>query len=395
MQLHMLQLYKDLKTQDHIVANNRQMDFVYKLGTFNTGNELSDLFKTQKHFSVLNRISGEIALRNRGLVKSTVPLTKTVLLGRATQKHILEGVWVGLQTLKMPDNGQVSIRAISQDGTLVAESVLELKDFKNESDFQHFVFPKPLHVENAEIINLVLWVKEKYKDLEILKTIDGEKFVYVEDHKPIPGVFQHTFNLAEGKLRSADGNLEYSFDLPDGFPNYLATTIFTDDKYSWDARIGNVTLEPAQGKLIRPFTFDVNNVQAGKLNVMLKDSFDVTGRSLSLSVNLPDNIVDIWQNEHDNFGFNYQAPKDGWLVFHYPYDAKWKLTIDGLPATIHRVNEYFIGTPIEKGKHKILLQYWPDTWLRELIFISNLLVVLTFFGAVSWAIRNECRATRV
>ena len=99
--------------------------------------------------------------------------------------------------------------------------------------------------------------------------------------------------------------------------------------------------------------------------------------------------MSVWKNEHDNMGINYHAPREGWLIFHYPYDNRWRLTIDDKPVKLYRVNQYFLGAPIKKGEHKILIQYWPDTWLRELIFISICLTIVTFLYLMLWGIRLE------
>ena len=111
------------------------------------------------------------------------------------------------------------------------------------------------------------------------------------------------------------------------------------------------------------------------------------------NIGLPDiaasEIIDVWRNEHDNLGISYQAPRDGWLVIHFPFDERWRLTIDNKDAKFYRANKYFVSTPIRKGQHKILIQYWPNTFLRELILASVSLKVFCFFFAVFWGLRLE------
>ena len=63
----------------------------------------------------------------------------------------------------------------------------------------------------------------------------------------------------------------------------------------------------------------------------------------------------------DDFGFIYQAPYDGWLVMHQPFDPKWKLSVDGKPAVFYKTNKSFIGFSLSKGRHAVLLRYWPGT----------------------------------
>ncbi len=196
------------------------------------------------------------------------------------------------------------------------------------------------------------------------------------------------FPFSPSRVRQQGDFKKYIFDLPKDFPSYLSTTIFTDDRLSWQLKIGDHELLPVQGSL-NPWTFDVQNVRQGKLAILLPKDFNTSGITAMLKVKLPEGISDIWRNAYDDFGFNYRAPRDGWLVVHYPFDSKWSLSVDGKPSPIAKVNGYFIGTPLSKGEHRILLRYWPGTPLRIMIFISIILTVLVFFGLIIKGIRWE------
>jgi len=206
---------------------------------------------------------------------------------------------------------------------------------------------------------------------------------------PAPGMLSFAFSITDGKRRFSGPGVEISFDLPDSFPSYISSSVFTRDQYSLKATIGDRIFKPAQGKLVRPFTFDVQNVHTEKLTVLVPEGFIVSDPEVRLSVRLPEGLLKVSRNEHDNFGFEYRAEMDGWLVIHYPYDKKWRLILDGNPVSLFRANGYFIAFPVSKGDHQILLQYWPDTWLREMIGVSVALTVLVFFGLVLWGIQRE------
>ena len=113
---------------------------------------------------------------------------------------------------------------------------------------------------------------------------------------------------------------------------------------------------------------------------------------MELNVKMPDYITDIWRNEHDHFGITFKAPRDGWMVLHYPYDPKWHLTVDDKPVALVRMDQYFMGAPVPKGEHKILFRYWPETPLRTLLIISMVLVVAVLEGLVIYAFRREAGA---
>ncbi len=206
---------------------------------------------------------------------------------------------------------------------------------------------------------------------------------------------EFSINLVEADAYAKDGLVRYSVKLPDDFPAYLSTTVLTLDYNSWQLLLAGVPLRPAQGKLIDPFTFDVHNVRYKHLTVLLPSSVTVGQQSLKLKVKLPRYVSDIWRNQHDQIGLTYQAPRNGWAIFHLPYDPKWQLSIDGKPARLVRVNNYFMGTPITQGEHKVLLQYWPNTPLRWLIIISVLLNLIVIEGLIIYAFASKLKDGRV
>jgi hypothetical protein len=217
--------------------------------------------------------------------------------------------------------------------------------------------------------------------------------------KKEPALEWRTLRLPlDKKYATGKGGLrEFAIPLPEDFPAYLTTTIFTDDRSLIRAfldREDSLELTPAQGKLVRPLTFDVNNYRTQALSVMLEKDASVDGVEVVLQYqqNERSGIVDIWKNEPDNFGFDYMASDRGWLVLHYPYDKRWRMKVDGKPAMVQRVNKSFIGVPISAGRHKVLLQYWPGTLLRPFIFVSFLVLIITLWGVTLLAIKEEpCR----
>lgn len=243
-------------------------------------------------------------------------------------------------------------------------------------------------IANAKLSKHVILV-DSHKDnnpriltkLPKLDTIEKE-------HLPLR-LSEFSFSFENATKRSRLKSNEYIFNLPDTFPSYISTGLFTDDINNISLTLGVRELKPVQGKLKDPFTYDIQNVSHGKLTILLPKVLNVVDDLLVLKHRESMDIIDIWRNEHDNLGITLFSQNDGWLVFHYPYDEKWRLTIDGNIAQVHRVNKYFIGTPIQNGEHNILLQYWPDTWLREMILISIILSALTFVGLFILSIRTE------
>ncbi len=204
-------------------------------------------------------------------------------------------------------------------------------------------------------------------------------------------IYEHRFDFNQARPKARGPHVEYRFDLPDTFPQFISTTVFSQDADLWSVKAGSVRLFPVQGELSDAFTFDVNNVKDHELRLLLPREVPIQGLGLDLRLKTPGDIKRIWQNTNDALGLDYAAPKDGWVIVHFPFDPKWSLTVDGQPAPYFKANRYFMAFPITQGEHKILWRYWPGTPLRILIVIS----VLCAAAALAAAFREGLRRLQV
>ncbi len=184
----------------------------------------------------------------------------------------------------------------------------------------------------------------------------------------------------------------FTWHLPSSFPAHLASSLFPSEQRYLRFLVEGTTeawkeLQPTQGELIRPYTFDVQNIKKGDLKAAFPvNDFPLHRKAVLLYPSSENQGVEgLWRRQFDNLGITYRAKRDGWLVAHYPYDSKWRISVDGQPVTYYRVDKSFIGFPLTRGEHKILIQYWPHSFLRILLLISALLAslglpVLIFLG---------------
>lgn len=183
----------------------------------------------------------------------------------------------------------------------------------------------------------------------------------------------------------------WDFPVQGNIPSFYASNIFTHDHWvrffiqTADQKM--IELTPAQGELLQPMTFDVQNIKEGKIFVALPANTSLAGMSGILLLKMRDasGITSVWLHHSDETGINFQAPEDGWLGIQYPYDPKWRIGVDGKPVHFYRVNKSFIGLPITQGEHKILIRYWPDSWLRwglplSAIVTSALFLILIIYS---------------
>lgn len=213
--------------------------------------------------------------------------------------------------------------------------------------------------------------------------------------KDIPTrVSRWEFDLMRARRKFHSKTVQLIFKLPKDFPAYFATDVFTDDWKMWTLSIAGQKLSPVQGSLVVPFTFDVRNIRSDELRILLPKHYSLLDRKATLEIQSNSLLLDIWKNQYDHFGFDYQAPQDGWLVLHYPYDTKWRLTIDGARAQFSKVNGYFMGVRLTEGKHKILMEYWPETPVRWMIILSTILVFAVLGTVLYLSFRDDVRAEK-
>ncbi len=202
-------------------------------------------------------------------------------------------------------------------------------------------------------------------------------------------------NTQPNQYLQTGGMIIYTLYLPSDFPGHLASSWFPAEqrylRFFVEGEGGQWReLQAAQGELIRPYTFDVQNIKQGELKAAFsKNDFPMHHKCVLFYPSSENQGVEkVWRKQFDNLGTIYRAKRDGWWVGHYPYDPKWRISVDGKPVPYYRVDKSFIGFPLGRGEHKILVQYWPHSPLRIFLFISALLTTLglplLIFLALKW-----------
>ncbi len=205
-----------------------------------------------------------------------------------------------------------------------------------------------------------------------LSEFRGAKSVDVEQR-----VF--ALNLQSAQVKMGDSLDLYSFNLPKDFPEHFGSDRLTAHRKNWDVRVDGHKLTSAQGRLIRPFTYDVGNITTKKLVIALPHEFSGRNDEVILKLEMPPYISNVWKNQNDKVGVTFNAPRDGWVRVHYPFSEKWQILVDNDVVDYYRANKMFIAFRIKKGINNIELQYWPHTSLRVWINVS----MLAMFGALA------------
>jgi hypothetical protein len=164
--------------------------------------------------------------------------------------------------------------------------------------------------------------------------------------------------LVEAEQRPRDGFVEYTMPLPDEFPAYMATNLFSPDRTALRVFVDGRELAPAQGYLIRPDTFDIGNAATSRLVVALPpDQPEET--LVELRVTFDGLVTDVAPNTNDVTGLHIEAPAEGWLVWRMPYEEGWQATVDGAPVPVSLANHTGMAVRVPAGVSVVEFSYKP------------------------------------
>jgi len=173
----------------------------------------------------------------------------------------------------------------------------------------------------------------------------------------------------------------FSLPAPEECRSWEGTTVFApmpDGPVVQLQGLQNAELEIQQGLLTKPYAYEVNTFQVGRLSFSLPKAFDLKSVRpvLKLTRVLDNGVVGILKNTPDRLDFSFASEKSGFVLFHMPYDPKWKILVDGVETEIYPANISFMAIPISAGKHDVSLRYWPKSVLRPLLWLSSIASVL-------------------
>ena len=80
------------------------------------------------------------------------------------------------------------------------------------------------------------------------------------------------------------------------------------------------------------------------------------------------------------------SPQAGLLVVGEVYHPGWSATVDGLPATVHRVDYALRGVAVPGGTHRVELRYTPPGDLVGRCI--SLLALVAALAGLAWRARQ-------
>lgn len=115
-------------------------------------------------------------------------------------------------------------------------------------------------------------------------------------------------------------------------------------------------------------TFDIVNIKSYLLD------YDTLKENSSF---LDPFVVDMNRTKGDLIAGTINVKQDGYFVLSIPYDKAFQVMVDGKTRNFEKVNETFLGFPLEKGQHHIEITY-EAPWKKAGMTVS--IISLVIFG---------------
>ena len=172
------------------------------------------------------------------------------------------------------------------------------------------------------------------------------------------------FPVAAARKERVRGGVRYSWRLPDDFPSEMASSVMPGMERCVSGWWGPQALQPAQGRLVRPESFDVRNIHRDRVYVLSRSEV-AAGTELRVRVEKPDPVLTWRELRQDRLDFTVRnGGQERWLMIHYPYDEAWRARVNGKEQPIFRANGFFMAVRMPPGEAGVSLEYAPGSLLR-------------------------------
>jgi len=120
------------------------------------------------------------------------------------------------------------------------------------------------------------------------------------------------------------------------------------------------------------------NLSSGKYEVFNIEAYSIPVSTLEENLNKIDPfIVNSKETADNKITGNIQVTNDGYLATTLPYDKGFSITVDGVPQNYQKVNTAFVGFPIEKGYHHIVIEFHAP--FKKVGIALSLIGLILFF----------------
>lgn len=209
-----------------------------------------------------------------------------------------------------------------------------------------------------------------YKDGYQIKAKDKETIkVILEEEIPVQQLLLIKFRI-EKSANCEDGDLSISID---GITNKLTCK-------QWMYHNGNYDFEYILSSN-QPIKELEVTFSKGTFEIIKEEAYQMDfSNSIKMSKTLDAWKVDRNKTKGNHIEGTITVTQDGYFTTSIPYEENFSIIVDGKKQNYEKVNQAFIGFPIEKGTHDIEITYYAP--LKKEGMIISILSVLLWIGIV-------------
>ena len=273
------------------------------------------------------------------------------------------------------------------------KKISEYKDlnyFKNNFLLVNF-FDKVSDINNVDL-KYFFQNKKLFNNNIYLSDVDHKKLINISEDPISRKNFEKIeirINENDLKLvREINGSILYKFEKPKKIPNYLNGSIFSDPS-TIELNINNQPLKLSHDNLFLENTFNIHSTQNNYFYFLLNKNLTPKKIIISFKKFL---LIDNFERKADNFIFNMNLKKDGWLLIKFPYDKNWQIFLDGNKTKIYKANEYWLGIQVSKNTKIMEVKYSLNRYginQLSLIFYYLSMVYIIIFLFRFYSVTNK------
>jgi len=253
-------------------------------------------------------------------------------------------------------------------------------------------------IEKNDILETNKIKIESTKNNKIILNIEGfqnsELYLYIKGLEYQPFNKEEMISREIEKIKNIENNLNEITTIKSKYKNYIPNTNFSVNVKFQNKNFEETTEDKRNVYYLENKDYLMNlgyydYKEDEKIEIQFSKLGNYTFEDIKVvAVSMKDYENDVEKLKQSNFELlemtsskitaKAKVEEEGILQFRTLYSKGWKIFIDGKEQTPMLVNQYFLGVPLEKGEHKITLEY--HTPYLKLGVIISLFSITTFIG---------------
>ena len=353
---------------------------IYSNINYRTSTVYSSLSNQDYNHFYFDIMNNPVTHRNRALTTST---TNELFLLLTNNKYIVGRTkpLYGYKEIYEKDGVKVYRNNNTLPFAFASSNVMSLSEFNKLTPFQQ---------QEALLYNIITDAKSYNNYVSNVQNIDFDADVLLKN-KYIKKNADNSYTI-----KVNDTN-KFNIELPEKYQNKI---LFISFKMNMNqtCKIGDqaIKINNAKNKLTcrewiyynnnNEFSYTISDENLTKLTISInKGMYNISDIKVAyldpatlenINRKVDKFLVDINSTKGDYISGSIDVTKNGYFMMTVPYDEGFHIMLDGKPIEYEKVDEAFIGFPIQKGHHEIFIEY--EAPLKGLSLILTQLGIILF-----------------